>query len=68
MQHMTFDEKRMYNVSPRFQLIFVNMAAIIISNIIYLYAFKPPSFVYGHITLKAPVLVRSPKLSNVELG
>ena len=24
--------------------------------------------VYGHITLKAPVLVRSPKLSNVESG
>ena len=24
--------------------------------------------VYGHITLKTPVLVRSPKLSNVEPG
>ncbi|KAK2138211.1 hypothetical protein NP493_8270g00000 [Ridgeia piscesae] len=26
------------------------------------------TFVYGHITLKTPVLVRSPKLSNVEPG
>ena len=26
------------------------------------------SYVYGHITLKTPVLVRSPKLSNVEPG
>ena len=24
--------------------------------------------VYGHIMLKAPVLVRSPKLSNIEPG
>ena len=30
---------------------------------------KNRSFVvYGHITLKTPVLVRSPKLSNVEPG
>ena len=30
---------------------------------------KNQSFVvYGHITLKTPVLVRSPKLSNVEPG
>ena len=30
---------------------------------------KNPGFVvYGHITLKTPVLVRSPKLSNVEPG
>ena len=28
----------------------------------------PYSSVYGHITLKAPVLVRSLKLSNVEPG
>jgi hypothetical protein len=27
-----------------------------------------PYLVYGHITLKTPVLVRSPKLSNVEPG
>ncbi len=26
------------------------------------------SYVYGHITLNTPVLVRSLKLSNVELG
>ena len=31
-------------------------------------AIKPLTFAYGHITLKAPVLVRSPKLSNVEPG
>ena len=30
--------------------------------------FSSVSNVYGHITLKAPLLVRSAKLSNVELG
>ena len=42
--NITFDEKRMYNVSTRVQIIFVNMAVIIIPNFIYLNAFKPPSF------------------------
>ena len=38
-------------------------------NMYTLYMLKNRSFVvYGHITLKTPVLVRSPKVSNVEPG
>ena len=34
----------------------------------YIYSRKEHSYVYGHTTLKTPVLVRSPKLSNVGPG
>ena len=38
------------------------------SMFMYKMASKTYQSAYGHITLKAPVLVRSPKLSNVEPG
>ena len=39
-----------------------------LSTISFKYAKNHSASVYDHITLKTPVLVRSPKLSNVERG
>ena len=49
-------------------LFFVVVAFFPLFNVIFIRLFFHSSFANGHTTLKTPVLVRSPKLSNVGPG